>query len=37
MDLTNHRGSDMIIISQDNEPLRLLAHHTVVFPYLWGC
>ena len=22
----------MIIISQDNEPLRLLAHHTVVFP-----
>lgn len=34
--MINHDGGDIIIISQDNEPLGFFAHYPVVFLHLWG-
>jgi len=36
IDLIDYGGGDIIIMSQDNEPLGFFAHHPVVFPQLWG-
>lgn len=36
LDLINHGGGDIIIISQDNGLLGVFAHYPVVFPQLWG-
>jgi len=36
LELINDGGGDIIIISQNNEPLGFFAHYPVVFPHLWG-